>query len=143
MNIKIGELELYVDFDKVFNEKVSVLKKNKSCSIKSSIYIEEGKVPTQLLNSATGNDKINLLKNMKSIPDTIFVTKGGKYFWVFEGCNLISLSIEKDKEYRGYQNFSQEKWVAKIEFSYEDVFGTNKPDVVKREIVLNNLLSRD
>ena len=136
MRIIIGEVELDTDYDTGFNEKVSVLRKNKSFSFSSSFYIES--------NVGTSYDKLNLLKKMKSIPDTIFATKGGKYFWVFEGCNLISLSVEKDEKYYfAYHQEPTEKWVVKIEIGYEEVFGTNKPNVVKREIALNNLFGRD
>jgi hypothetical protein len=132
MRIIIGEVELDTDYDTGFNEKVSVLRKNKSFSFSSSFYIES--------NVGTSYDKLNLLKKMKSIPDTIFATKGGRYFWVFEGCNLISLSVEKDEKYYfAYHQEPTEKWVVKIEIGYEEVFGTNKPNVVKREIALNNL----
>ena len=132
----IGEIELEKDYDNTgFSEKVSVLKKNKSFSISSSLYIES--------NVGTSYEKLNLLKKMKSIPDTIFATKSGRYFWVFEGCNLISLSIEKDEKYFGYRHEPTEKWTIKLEIGYEEVFGTNKPNVVKREIALNNLFGRD
>ena len=139
MRIIIGELELDTDYDSGFSEKISVLKKNKSFSISSSLYIES--------NVGTSYDKLNLLKKMKSIPDTIFTTKGGRYFWVFEGCNLICLSFEKDERY--YDSWAlmghaeMEKWVVKLEIGYEGVFGTSKPEVVKREIALNNLFGRD
>jgi hypothetical protein len=136
MRIIIGEVELDTDYDTGFNEKVSVLRKNKSFLFSSSFYIES--------NVGTSYDKLNLLKNMKSIPDTILATKGGKYFWVFEGCNLISLSVEKDEKYYfAYHQEPTEKWVVKIEIGYEEVFGTNRPNVVKREIALNNLFGRD
>ena len=135
MRIIIGEIELDTDYDTGFSEKVSVLKKNKSFSISSSLYIES--------NVGTSYDKLNLLKKMKSIPDTIFATKGGRYFWVFEGCSLISLSVEKDEKYFGYRHEPTEKWITKLEIGYEEVFGTNKPNVVKREIALNNLFGRD
>ena len=135
MRIILGEIELDTDYDNGFNEKVSVLRKNKSFSISSSLYIES--------HVGTTYEKLNILKKMKSIPDTIFATKGGRYFWVFEGCNLISLSIEKDEKYYGYRDEPTNKWIAKIEIGYEEVFGTNKPNVVKREIALNNLFGRD
>ena len=135
MRIIIGEIELDTDYDTGFSEKVSVLKKNKSFSFSSSFYIES--------NVGTSYDKLNLLKKMKSIPDTILATKGGKYFWVFEGCSIISLSVEKDEKYYGYRHEPTEKWITKIEIGYEEVFGTNKPNVVKREIALNNLFGRD
>lgn len=135
MRIIIGEVELDTDYDTGFNEKVSVLKKNKSFSFSSSLYIES--------HVGTTYEKLNLLKKMKSVPDTIIATKGGKYFWVFEGCQLISLSIEKDEKYFGYRHEPTEKWVVKLEIGYEEVFGTNKPNVVKREIALNNLFGRD
>ena len=135
MRIIIGEVELDTDYDTGFSEKVSVLRKNKSFSISSTLYIES--------NVGTSYDKLNILKKMKSIPDTIFATKGGRYFWVFEGCQLISMSVEKDEKYFGYRHESTEKWVVKIEIGYEEVFGTNKPNVVKREIALNNLFDRD
>ena len=135
MRIIIGEIELDTDYDNGFNEKVSVLRKNKSFSISSTLYIES--------NVGTSYDKLNILKKMKSIPDTIFATKGGRYFWVFEGCNLISLSFEKDEKYFCYRHEPTDKWVVNIEIGYEEVFGTNKPNVVKREIALNNLFERD
>jgi hypothetical protein len=135
MMLRIGEIELDTDYDNGFNEKVSILRKNKSFSISSSLYIES--------NVGTTYEKLNLLKKMKSIPETIFVTKGGRYFWVFEGCSLISLSIEKDEKYFGYRHEPTEKWTIKLEIGYEEVFGTNKPNVVKREIALNNLFGRD
>jgi len=135
MRIIIGEVELDADYGTGFSEKVSLLRKNKSFSISSSLYIES--------NVGTTYDKLNILKKMKSIPDTIFATKGVRYFWVFEGCNLISLSIEKDEKYFGYRQEPTEKWIVKLEIGYEEVFGTSKLNVVKREIALNNLFSRD
>jgi hypothetical protein len=53
------------------------------------------------------------------------------------------LSVEKDEKYFGYRHEPTEKWIAKLEIGYEEVFGTNKPNVVKREIALNNLFGRD
>lgn len=135
MNLTIGDIYLDSDYGSGFSEKISVLRKNKSFSISSSLYIES--------HVGTSYEKLSLLKKLKSIPDTIFATKGGRYFWVFEGCNLISLSFEKDEKYFGYRHEPTEKWVVKIEIGYEEVFGTNKPNVVKREIALNNLFSRD
>lgn len=135
MNLTIGDIYMNSDYGSGFSEKISVLKKNKSFSFSSSLYIES--------HVGTSYDKLNILKKMKSIPETIFATKGGRYFWVFEGCSLISLSIEKDEKYYGYRQEPMEKWVAKIEIGYEEVFGTNNPNVVKREIALNNLFGRD
>ena len=135
MNLTIGDIYLDSDYGSGFSEKISVLRKNKSFSFSSSLYIES--------HVGTSYEKLNLLKKMKSIPDTIFATKGGRYFWVFEGCNLISLSIEKDEKYYGYRHEPTDKWIAKLEIGYEEVFGTNKPNVVKREIALNNLFGRD
>ena len=135
MNLTIGDIYLDSDYGSGFSEKISVLRKNKSFSFSSSLYIES--------NVGTSYDKLNLLKKVKSIPDTIFATKGGRYFWVFEGCSLISLSVEKDEKYYGYRHEPTEKWTIKLEIGYEEVFGTNKPNVVKREIALNNLFGRD
>jgi len=135
MNLIIGDIYLYSDYGSGFSEKISVLRKNKSFSFSSSLYIES--------HVGTSYEKLNMLKAMKSVPDTIFATKGGRYFWVFEGCNLISLSIEKDEKYYGYRQEPTEKWVVSLEIGYEEVFGTNKPNVVKREIALNNLFGRD
>ena len=135
MNLTIGDIYLDSDYGSGFSEKISGLRKNKSFSFSSSLYIES--------NVGTSYDKLNLLKKMKSIPDTIFATKGGRYFWVFEGCNLISLSFQKDEKYFGYRHEPTEKWTIKLEIGYEEVFGTNKPNVVKREIALNNLFGRD
>ena len=135
MNLTIGDIYLDSDYGSGFSEKISVLRKNKSFSFSSSLYIES--------NVGTSYEKLNLLKNLKSIPDTIFASKGGRYFWVFEGCNLISLSFEKDEKYFGYRHEPTEKWTIKLEIGYEEVFGTDKSNVVKREIALNNLFSRD
>ena len=135
MNLTIGDIYLDSDYGSGFSEKISVLRKNKSFSFSSSLYIES--------NVGTSYDKLNLLKKMKSIPDTIFATKGERYFWVFEGCNLISLSFQKDEKYFGYRHEPTEKWTIMLEIGYEEVFGTDKSNVVKREIALNNLFSRD
>lgn len=134
MRIIIGEIDLEKDYDTGFSEKISVLKKKKSFSFSSSIYIES--------NVGTSYEKLNLLKEMKSVPKAIIATKGGMYFWVFEGCRLISLSVEKDEKYYGYRQEPTDKWVAKFKIEYEEVFGTNMPNVVKREVALSNLFDR-
>lgn len=135
MRIIIGEIDLEKDYDTGFSEKISVLKKKKSFSFSSSLYIES--------NVGTSYEKLSRLKEMKSVPNAIIATKGGMYFWVFEGCQLISLSVEKEKYYGYRHELPMDKWVVKVEIGYEEVFGTDKPNVVKREIALNNLFSRD
>lgn len=135
IKLRIGEIELVSDYGSLFNEKVSVLRKLKSFSISSSLY----------LNNESSYNELLELKYMKSIPETIYTQKGGCYFWVFGGCKLISLTIQKDNDY--YTSWmaseTEEKWEINIEIGYDEVFGTSNPDVVKREIALNNLFSRE
>jgi len=131
MELVIDNIHFNIDYDSTFSESLSVLRKDKKISLSLSFYLES--------NVGTTSKKLNILKKMKSIPDTILITKGGRYFWVFEGCNLISLSFKKDEKY----HVEMEKCDVKLEIGYDGVFGTSKPEVVKREIALNNLFGRD
>ncbi len=129
MRLIIDSLELSIDWGSNFNESVYALKKSNEISIACSFYLKEGE----------DCRKLDIVKSIQSIPSSIYVAKASDYFWVFGGCKLISKSIKKtDPTF-----FPSEKWIVEISFSYEEVFGTNKADAVKREIALSKIFSRD
>lgn len=138
MKLRIGEIELHLDYDSEFSEKVSVLRKKDRISFSSYIYVTGSGIES--------NRRISYIKDLKESPSAIYASKAEAYFWIFEGCELISKSVEKDENYRSYsltEEVHASRWLVKIEVSYKDVFGTSKPNVVKREIALNDLFGRD
>lgn len=138
MKLRIGEIELHLDYDSEFSEKVSVLRKKDRISFSSYIYVTGSGIES--------NRRISYIKDLKESPSAIYASKAEAYFWIFEGCELISKSVEKDENYRSYsltEEVHASRWLVKIEVSYKDVFGTNKLNVVKREIALNDLFGRD
>lgn len=140
MKLRIGEIELHLDYDSEFSEKVSVLRKKDRISFSSYIYV------TGSGSGIESNRRISYIKDLKESPSAIYASKAEAYFWIFEGCELISKSVEKDENYRSYSLTEEghaSRWLVKIEVSYKDVFGTSKPNVVKREIALNDLFGRD
>ncbi len=137
MELVINNKILIIDYDRSFSESVSVLKKNKSLALKCTLYLD--------LKKEESNEIVDYINNMESLPYTICIKKSNVYHWVFNDCKLLSKSV-KSEYYKPWElSFAEEytKWTFDISFSYEEVFGTNKEEVVKREIALNNLFGRD
>jgi len=136
MELVIDGTKLSIDYDSVFVESISALRKKKSLSLKCTLYL---KVKVE------SSKELEFVKNLDRLADTVLVKKSNSYFWVFNGCKIIDKSLKKEY-YRPWDlSYAEEctKWTFEISFSYEEVFGTNKESVVKREIALNNLFSRD
>ena len=68
MELVIDNIHFNIDYDSTFSESLSVLRKDKKISLSLSFYLES--------NVGTTSKKLNILKKMKSIPDTILITKG-------------------------------------------------------------------
>jgi hypothetical protein len=138
MELVINNKILSIDYDCSFSESVSVLKKKKSLSLKCTLYLD--------LKKEESNEIVeDYIKNLEFLPYTVCIKKSNVYHWVFNDCKLLSKSV-KSEYYKPWElSYAEEymKWNYDIWFSYEEVFGTNKPNVVKREIALNNLFGRD
>jgi len=138
MELVINNTILNIDYDCSFSESVSVLKKKKSLSLKCTLYLD--------LKMEESNEIVeDYIKNLESLPYTVCIKKSNVYHWVFNDCKLLSKSV-KSEYYQPWElSYAEEymKWTFDISFSYEEVFGTNKEEVVKREIALNNLFERE
>ena len=139
MELVINNKVLNIDYDSSFSESVSVLKKKKSLSLKCTLYLDHKK-------EEESNEIVkDYIKNLECLPYTVCIKKSNVYHWVFNNCKLLSKNV-KSEYYKPWElSFAEEytKWRFEISFSYEEVFGTNKEEVVKREIVFNNLFDHD
>ncbi len=137
MELVINNKILIIDYDCSFSESVSVLKKKKSLSLKCTLYLD--------LKKEESIEIADYIRNMESLPYTVCIKKSNVYYWVFNDCKLLNKS-SKSEYYKPWElSYAEEytKCTFDISFSYEEVFGTNKESVVKREIALNNLFERD
>lgn len=97
-------------------------------------------------------ERISKLKKMKSIKlsfecdkeiepeynDLFIVSKSNLYNWVFEDCEIINKEYFT-KEY--YFKSSEEKVnYIKIEFTFNNVYGSNNIKLIEREIKIKKLL---
>ena len=132
MDLIIENTSLSIDYDCGFNESVSVLKKKKSLALKCTLYLKKGE----------DTEKLEFIENLDSLPYTVYIKKSFAYYWVFNDCKLLGKSLKSESS-RPWWDEDSMKWTFAISFSYAEVFGTNKEEVVKREIALNNLFGRD
>jgi len=145
--LHIRDLDLSMDFGCKFSEKISMLKKMRSLRIESTIYASVPGFEDLVKNPFHDQSikKLNVVRELVDVPSVIWVGKTN-YFWVFSGCKFVYKDIRKhERDYFGiFSSIGQEpkqRWLVEIEISYEGVFGTNRMDVVKREIALSNLLN--
>jgi len=136
MKINIGDISLDLNFDSA-NFRNSELKKKKRISISASLIVRDIQRPT---NQSIQMEKLDRLRQMDSIPCTIWAQKANYYFWVFGGCKLASKAIRLDT---CYYSFNFETWKIDLEIEYEEVFGTNSEAAARREIAMRKLFERD
>jgi hypothetical protein len=127
-------MDVYLDDKKIglnwgFPEKISQLKKRVSITLDICFYIYDEEP----------NKELEYLKTIVEVPNTIYVSKSDYYWWVFEDCKLIDKQIQRDKNFYDYKGRDIDKWNCKLTFSYKDVYGSNKKNLIDREIKLKQL----
>jgi len=127
MDVYLDDKKIHLDWG--FPEKISQLKKRVSITLDICFYI----------NDEEPNKELEYLKTIVEIPNTIYVSKSDYYWWVFEDCKLIDKKIERDKNFYDYKGRDIDKWNCKLTFSYKDVYGSNKKNLIDREIKLKQL----
>jgi len=135
MYLYLDEKSYHLDWG--FPEKISVLKKRDSITLKFNIYIYS----EETFWKNHENEKLEVVKSMTSVPTNVYVSKSDYYWWVFDECELISIKVNQDKNYYDYQGRETKKWNCELTFSYKDVYGSNKKAVVDRDIKLKKLFS--
>jgi hypothetical protein len=135
MHLYLDEKSYHLDWG--FPEKISVLKKRDSITLKFNIYIYS----EETFWKNHENEKLEVVKSMTSVPTNVYVSKSDYYWWVFDECRFISTKVSKDKNYYDYQGRDTEKWNCELTFSYKDVYGSNKKTVVDRDIKLKKIFS--
>jgi hypothetical protein len=133
MDIFLGDKKFHLDYGSVFSEKVSQLKKKTEITIIIDHYIYDNMVKPDTV--------LLILKSIKEVPETIYISKSDYYWWVFDGCKLIDINVYQDKNFYDYQGRNIEKWNCKLKFSYNDVYGSNKKSVIDRDIKLKKLFN--
>ncbi len=133
MDIFLGDKKFHLDYNTVFSEKVSQLKKKTEITINIGHYIYDNMVKPDTV--------LLILKSIKEVPETIYVSKSDYYWWVFDSCKLIDIIVYQDKDFYDYQGRNIEKWNCKLKFSYNDVYGSNKKSVIDRDIKLKKLFN--
>ncbi len=131
MDIFLDDKKFHLDYGSVFSEKVSQLKKKTEITISIGHYIYDNMVKPDTV--------LLILKSIKEVPETIYISKSDYYWWVFDGCKLIDINVSQDKSFYDYQGRNIEKWNCKLKFSYNDVYGSNKKAVIDRDIKLKKL----
>lgn len=133
MDIFLGNKKFHLDYGSVFSEKVSQLKKKTEITISIDHYIYDNMVKPDTV--------LLILKSIKEVPETIYISKSDYYWWVFDGCKLIDINVYQDKNFYDYQGRNIEKWNCELKFSYNDVYGSNKKSVIDRDIKLKKLFN--
>ena len=133
MDIFLGDKKFHLDYGSVFSEKVSQLKKKTEITISIDHYVYDNMVKPDTV--------LLILKSIKEVPETIYVSKSDYYWWVFDGCKLIDINVYQDKNFYDYQGRNIEKWNCELKFSYNDVYGSNKKSVIDRDIKLKKLFN--
>lgn len=133
MDIFLGDKKFHLDYGSVFSEKVSQLKKKTEITISIDHYLYDNMVKPDTV--------LLILKSIKEVPETIYISKSDYYWWVFDGCKLIDIKVYQDKDFYDYQGRNIEKWNCKLKFSYIDVYGSNKKSVIDRDIKLKKLFN--
>ena len=121
-----------------FPEKISHLKNKSKIDFDFSIYTDNHQ---KLPGFKDSYDDLSYLKNLKDIPSYIYVSKSNYYYWVFSECKLLDLIITQDKNFYDYQGRDIEKFDIKISISYGDVIGSNKKNLIDRDIKLKQLFT--
>jgi hypothetical protein len=127
MDVYLDDKKIHLDWG--FPEKTSQLKKRVSITLDICFYIY----------NEEPNKELEYLKTIVEIPNTIYVSKSDYYWWVFEDCKLIDKQIQRDKNFYDYKGRDIDKWNCKLTFSYKDVYGSNKKNLIDREIKLKQL----
>jgi hypothetical protein len=127
MDVYLDNKKIHLDWG--FPEKTSQLKKRVSITLDICFYIYNEEPIKEL----------EYLKTIVEIPNTIYVSKSDYYWWVFEDCILIDKQIQRDKNFYDYKGRDIDKWNCKLTFSYKDVYGSNKKNLIDREIKLKQL----
>jgi hypothetical protein len=127
MDVYLDDKKIHLDWG--FPEKISQLKKRVSITLDICFYIYDEEP----------NKELEYLKTIVEIPNTIYVSKSDYYWWVFEDCKLIDKQIQRDKNFYDYKGRDIDKWNCKLTFSYKDVYGSNKKNLIDREIKLKQL----
>ncbi len=127
MDVYLDDKKIHLDWG--FPEKISQLKKRVSITLDICFYIYDEEP----------NKELEYLKTIVEVPTTIYVSKSDYYWWVFEDCKLIDKKIERDKNFYDYKGRDIDKWNCKLTFSYKDVYGSNKKNLIDREIKLKQL----
>ena len=114
MEILINNKNYHLSYDYSFPEKLSDLKKLKT--IKLQFECDKDIEP--------------------DYNDFFIVSKSNYYYWGFINCKVV------DKVYtiREYGAFRKKVEYIIIEFSFENVIGSNNKSLIEREIKLNQLL---
>lgn len=133
MDIFLGDKKFHLDYGSVFSEKVSQLKKKTEITISIDHYLYDNMVKPDTV--------LLILKSIKEVPETIYISKSDYYWWVFDGCKLININVYQDKNFYDYQGRNIEKWNCELKFSYNDVYGSNKKSVIDRDIKLKKLFN--
>jgi hypothetical protein len=127
MHVYLDDKKIHLDWG--FPEKISQLKKRVSITLDICFYIYDEEP----------NKELEYLKTIVEVPNTIYVSKSDYYWWVFEDCKLIDKQIQRDKNFYDYKGRDIDKWNCKLTFSYKDVYGSNKKNLIDREIKLKQL----
>jgi hypothetical protein len=131
MYIYIDDKKFHLDYNTMFSEKVSQLKKKTEIIVNIDHYVYDNMVKPDTV--------LVILKSIKEIPETIYVSKSIYYWWVFDGCKLIYINVYQDKNFYDYQGRNIEKWNCELKFSYDDVYGSNEKTVIDRDLKLKKL----
>jgi len=145
MDLYLDEKSYHLDWG--FPEKISLLKKRDSITLKFTIYTytEEDILcnSLQLMRDRMRieNKKLELIQSMTLVPPNVYISKSDYYWWVFDECEFISTKVNQDKIFYDYQGRDTKKWSCELTFSYKDVYGSNKRAVVDRDIKLKKLFN--
>ena len=138
MYLYISDKNFWLDSG-CFPEKISRLKKLEQIKFKINLYIDS--ITIAMRRSTTADKKLDFLKSLESIPETIYASKSDYYWWSFDGCQLLDKKIHQDKDYLDYQGRDIKKWNIELTISYKDVYGSNKKEVLERDIKLKKLFN--
>jgi hypothetical protein len=137
MYVYIDDKNFWLDFG-CFPEKIYSLKKCKQIKLKINLYIDINNLP---ISSFNFDERLDFLKSLEKLPETIYVSKSDYYWWCFDRCQLIYKKVYQDKDYYDYQGRDIKKWNIELTISYEDVWGSNKKVVLERDLKLKKLFN--
>lgn len=140
MYLYISDKNFWLDFG-CFPEKISRLKKLNQIKFKINLYDYSKVKSTSAGYQIEFVNKLPFLKSLKTLPETIYASKSDHYWWSFDGCQLLDKKIHQDKDYLDYQGRDIKKWDIELTISYKDVYGSNKKQVLERDIKLKKLFN--